>query len=158
MAEPLQNGIARLRGLAGQPVVGTGFLIAERHIMTCAHVVNDALGRSWDDPSHPELKLRVEFPFARHSPALEAGIVEWRPPSDGIATDIAVLELEQAVRARPYRTAAASPHRGQSFWTKGFPVGQDGGMDASGTLGTPIEFGRLLAQGNELPGFFIEGG
>jgi hypothetical protein len=31
-------------------------------------------------------------------------------------------------------------------------------MDASGEIGTPIEYGRLLAHGTALPGFFIEGG
>src|SRR5262249_26972909 len=34
----------------------------------------------------------------------------------------------------------------------------DAGMDATGELGTLIEHGRLLAHGNTLPGFFIEGG
>ena len=57
-----------------------------------------------------------------------------------------------------YRTIAGLPHRGQAFWTKGFPEGQDAGMDAAGELGTPIEHGRLLAHGSALPGFFIEGG
>ena len=61
-------------------------------------------------------------------------------------------------RSGPYRTIAGLPHRGQAFWTKGFPEGQDAGMDAAGELGTPIEHGRLLAHGSALPGFFIEGG
>jgi len=43
---------------------------------------------------------------------------------------------------RPFRTASEPPRPGQSFWTKGFPEGQDGGMDATG--------GPLLRQGREL--------
>ena len=40
----------------------------------------------------------------------------------------------------------------------GFPVGQDGGMEAAGKLGINIEFGRMLAQGERQQGFFIESG
>ncbi len=118
----------------------------------------------WAVPGSPrtvpaaDATVQVEFPFARRGMALTASVVEWRPPADGVATDIAVLELDREVTERPYRTIAGLPHRGQAFWTKGFPEGQDGGMDAAGELGTPIEHGRLLAHGSALPGFFIEGG
>jgi WD40 repeat protein len=160
MAELLQQAIARVRGSATASVAGTAFLISERHVMTCAHVVNVALGRAWEatDPPAAEVTVQVDFPFARRDTALTATVVEWRPPGDGGAADIAVLELDREAAERPYRTTAGLPHRGQTFWTKGFPEGQDGGMDAAGELGTPIEHGRLLAHGNALPGFFIEGG
>ncbi len=160
MAELLQQGIARVRGSAAAPVAGTAFLVSPRHVMTCAHVVNVALGRAWASPDRPpaDATVQVAFPFTRRGEARTASVVEWRPPAEGVSTDIAVLELDGDVSERPYRTIAGLPHRGQAFWTKGFPEGQGGGMDAAGELGTPIEHGRLLAHGNALPGFFIEGG
>ncbi|HME27037.1 MAG TPA: trypsin-like peptidase domain-containing protein [Acetobacteraceae bacterium] len=160
MAELLQQGIGRVRGSATAPVAGSAFLISASHVMTCAHVVNVALGRAWNATERPDetARVQVEFPFARRGTGLSASVAEWRPPADGVATDIAVLVLERDVAERPYRTIAGLPHRGQAFWTKGFPAGQDGGMDAAGELGTPIEHGRLLAHGSALPGFFIEGG
>ncbi len=160
MAELLQQGIGRVRGSPAEPVAGSAFLISAGHVMTCAHVVNAGLGRPWNAVERPgdDAWVQVEFPFARHGLTLSASVIEWRPPGDGIATDIAILELERQVLESPYRTIAGLPHRGQTFWTKGFPVGQDGGMDAVGELGTPIEHGRLLAHGSARPGFFIEGG
>jgi hypothetical protein len=155
MAELLQHGIARVRGSATASVAGTAFLISPRHVMTCAHVVNVALGRAWASADCPaaDTTIQIEFPFARRGMALTASVVEWRPPADGVATDIAVLALDHEVTERPYRTIAGLSHRGQAFWTKGFPEGQDPGMDAAGELGTPIEHGRLLAHGSALPGF-----
>ena len=160
MAEPLQQDIGRVRRTGGAPVAGTCFLISARHVMTCAHVVNVALGRAWNvaDPPEAGTTVLVEFPFARRGTAASALVVEWRAPGDGVATDIAVLELESGVTERPYRTIAGLPYRGEAFWTKGFPAGQDSGMDAVGEIGTSIEYGRLLAHGSALPGFFIEGG
>jgi energy-coupling factor transporter ATP-binding protein EcfA2 len=160
MAELSQQGIARVRGSATAPFVGTAFLISPRHVMTCAHVLNAALGRALESADRPaaDATVQVEFPFAPRGMSLTAAVVEWCPPADGAATDIAVLALDREVAERPYRTIAGLPHRAQAFWTKGFPEGQDAGMDAAGELGTPIEHGRLLAHGSALPGFFIEGG
>jgi hypothetical protein len=161
MATLLQQGIARLRASQDGQVVGTVFLVSARHVMTCAHVVNEALGSSWDAAECPRASVWIEFPFAqpRGGTGLTATVVEWRPPAPGPATDIALLELEsEVVIIRPYRLVAAPPEPGQSFWTKGFPAGHDGGMDAAGEFQTAIEHGRLLARGADLPGFFIEGG
>ncbi|TDH58066.1 hypothetical protein E2C06_34555, partial [Dankookia rubra] len=128
--------------------------------MTCAHVVNHALGLDWNAAARPTEPVWVEFPFAQAGSRLgvTAGVVEWRAPGEGPATDIAVLELERDVQIRPYRTSTGPPERGWRFWTKGFPAGHDSGMDAAGEVGTPIEHGRLLTRGDALPGFFIEGG
>ncbi|MGK7870557.1 nSTAND1 domain-containing NTPase [Falsiroseomonas sp. E2-1-a20] len=164
MTAPLQQAIARLRASAAGPVIGTAFLVSPRHVMTCAHVVSEALGLAWDAAARPSETVWIEFPFTQAGQAtgpatgLAASVVEWRPPSPGPAADVAVLELEREVGIRPYRTPAAQPGRGRRFWTKGFPAGHDGGMDAAGEIGTTIAHGRLLAMGNALPGFFIEGG
>jgi hypothetical protein len=69
-----------------------------------------------------------------------------------------VLELAQNISLPAYVTTAEPPSVGQEFWTKGFPTGQDAGMNACGKLGPSIEFGRLVAQGDGPIGFFIEAG
>jgi hypothetical protein len=158
MSDPQQQGIARVRGPEASKVFGTAFLISPRHVMTCAHVVNAATGARWDALERPTAPLRVEFPFAANMVASAAIVAEWRPPCDNRAADIAVLQLNKPVDLPYYRTATAQPQAGQLFWTKGFPAGQDNGMEAQGKLGTRIEFGRMLAQGRGQEGFFIEGG
>ena len=64
MAELLQQGIGRVRGSATSPVAGAAFLISARHAMTCAHVVNVAIGRAWNIAERPQpgVALEVEFP------------------------------------------------------------------------------------------------
>jgi hypothetical protein len=49
--------------------------------------------------------------------------------------DIAVLEVEREVPARPYRLAGAVELRDLRFWSFGFPQGRDEGMIADGVLG-----------------------
>ena len=46
--------------------VGVGFLVAERHILTCAHVVNLALGRGQRAQERPSERddVYLEFPLA----------------------------------------------------------------------------------------------
>ena len=158
LSSPQQQGIARVRSGEGSPIFGTAFLISAREVMTCAHVVNAASNASWDSKDQPNGQLRIEFPFAANVRAAAASVIEWRPPDNRPASDIAVLRLDQEISLQSYRTALAKPEPGQRFWTMGFPVGQDGGMETSGELGTRVELGRLLAHGRRQEGFFIEGG
>ena len=157
MSSPQQQGIARVVS-ADAAVCGTGFLISPRHLMTSAHVVNAASNLAWDSKEQPGALLRVEFPFASNGMATTASVIEWHPPGEKAASDIAVLLLEQEISLTCYTTSSTPPEPGQGFWTKGFPVGQTGGMETSGKLGTRIEYGRMLAHGHPDGGFFIEGG
>ena len=51
-------------------VAGTGVLVGQDLVLTCAHVVNDAMGRPIDDNSRPNADLEVEIRFAA-SPGLK---------------------------------------------------------------------------------------
>jgi hypothetical protein len=81
---------------AGGTPVGIGALVGDRHILTCAHVVNAALGRDTKDQAKPDGAVTLDFPFApRTGGPLRARVVCWvPPPADGRAgDDIAGLEL-----------------------------------------------------------------
>jgi hypothetical protein len=157
---PSQQGIARICSVRSGAVLGTAFLISPRLVITCAHVVNDAVEATWDSVERPNQSVQVEFPFMGNDLLCAASVVEWRAPGHYPAADIAVLQLDipEDISLPYYRMISSQVQPGQSFWTKGFPAGQDSGMDASGTIGTRVEFGRLLAHGEGTQGFFIESG
>ncbi|MEY9950039.1 trypsin-like peptidase domain-containing protein [Kitasatospora sp. GAS1066B] len=100
--------------------IGAGFLISDRHVMTCAHVV------AGDD--------RADAYFAAHAElgTIGATVVlrgEW---AGGAADpgDVAVLELERPVDIRPADFAdpqAAYAFPSPKLVSYGFPVGYDEG-------------------------------
>ena len=68
----------------GQKPVGLGFVVDRHHVLTCAHVVNAALGRDLKEPAppSPSASLIIDFPFLRRAGArfLRAGQVDkWAP-------------------------------------------------------------------------------
>ena len=59
-----QRFMVQILGPSDQ-AVGLGFIAGERHLLTCAHVVNVALGRGQREIKDPGAQwLSVEFPFA----------------------------------------------------------------------------------------------
>jgi vWA-MoxR associated protein C-terminal domain/vWA-MoxR associated protein middle region (VMAP-M) 1 len=92
---------ASIVGIQGRNgFVGCGFAVTSRHILTCAHVVNAALGRLQEvGKSWPEDEITVMFPYLSAS-RLRARVVYWKPQFDeipssrlGIEEDVAGLEL-----------------------------------------------------------------
>jgi hypothetical protein len=93
---------------------GVGVLVGDRHILTCAHVVNVTLGRPADTQDQPDQTVHVDFPLAGSTEPLPARVVRWVPPPVLTRTgapvragdDIAGLELtagrppEAAIKAR----------------------------------------------------------
>ncbi|RKZ52434.1 MAG: hypothetical protein DRR16_18705 [Candidatus Parabeggiatoa sp. nov. 3] len=77
-------------------IVGVGFLVTNRQVLTCAHVVLEALGYSHEDslPEQPNETVYLDFPLLG-SDELTAQVIIWYPTSisRGDGRDIAVLEL-----------------------------------------------------------------
>lgn len=82
--------ILRIEGELRRPV-GAGFLVTPKHILTCAHVVNTALGRKQYAADQPDAEIFLDFPLLR------ATILHWFPVQENAAVgdreDIAVLQL-----------------------------------------------------------------
>jgi tetratricopeptide (TPR) repeat protein len=69
------------------------FVVGVRHVMTCCHVLNDALGRQRLDPVRPPPNSRfsVRFPYARNAKGSgDVALWGFELPQ---AKDVAVLEL-----------------------------------------------------------------
>lgn len=59
-----KNGyISILKTDTGGNSCGAGFFFSEKYLITCAHVINDALGRDSDEISQPtEVEVGFKFP------------------------------------------------------------------------------------------------
>ena len=122
-----ESAVVRLCGWdAGRPLAGLGLLIDTDRVVTCAHVVNAALGRSLREqgpPGESDL-VQVEFPLLPRTPVRLARVVTWvSPPSRVAGGDVAGLVLTEAAPdgAAPARFAATMPEPGTRLRVFGYP-------------------------------------
>jgi Trypsin-like peptidase domain len=79
---------------------GVGFVVGDRHVLTCAHVVNTALGRAQRDRETPgeDVRVQVDFPALggpEGAPLRSCRVERWSPPpvSGVVGGDVAGLVL-----------------------------------------------------------------
>lgn len=154
MAGPLTSCVARIKHAEKDIVCGAGFLASPGHVLTCAHVVNAALGRPLLEPSRPHARVRLDFPLAP-SADIEAEIVDWRLPE----TDAAVLRLQAPgidLRA-PELVVLENPtdHRFRAF---GFPTGFQQGRNEEGAVVGVVAGGQLEVRPIGNHDYFVEQG
>ncbi|MFC8240057.1 nSTAND1 domain-containing NTPase [Streptomyces chartreusis] len=122
-----ERGAARVFGPDGA-VAGAGFLIGDRLVCTCAHVVQE------HDGGRPDRPVTVDFPLlagAEADPPVTAEVVSWRPEDD-----VALLRLVRPVEGTqplPFIDDGSAEWGGEirSF---GFPMDAPRGVNATGVL------------------------
>jgi len=125
MTDTPDSGLAvRMVDAAGN-TVGVGVLVGPREILTCAHVVNAALGRDRTAQDKPAGEVTVEFAVG-DDPPLPARVQRWLPPprTGAIGDDIAGLVLTSTklpTGATPARLASNPPARGRVVDVFGYP-------------------------------------
>jgi WD40 repeat protein len=164
MAEQIKASITRVFTPNGA-VAGSGFLVSDQHVLTCAHVVAQALGIREDSPETPASELAVDFPLVAPGTTLRARVVCWQPVQPSTASpdapeDIAVLELKGEVPdgIRPGRLVAAEDVWGHAFRAFGFPVNYDAGVWASGVLRAPQTSGWVQIEDVKSTGYVVAPG
>lgn len=84
---------------AGDRHVGMGLVLGPRLVLTCAHVVNEALGYDGASSPRPSGAVRIVFPLAAVASERLAEVATWIPVQRGSKPgDIAVLKLADAER------------------------------------------------------------
>jgi WD40 repeat protein len=155
----LKTSIIRFLNARGT-AVGGGFLITENHVLTCAHVVAQALGITANTPEQPDTMVNLDFPLPARQSGFSSGrltarVIHWWPPVSSppaYGTDIAVLELESDLPsgAQLSRLIAADADDlwGHQCWAFGFPPGGDGddGVWASGIVRAEQARGRVQME------------
>lgn len=125
---------------ANGAVVGAGFLVSERYLLTCAHVVKQALAPLQSEI--PQESINLDFPLINPNQKLTAQVIFWRPYQSSSITeakvgeDIAVLEIhgELPGKAQPMRLIKPDNSWGHTFRIFGFPKGHNDGIWATGEL------------------------
>ncbi|WP_155054896.1 nSTAND1 domain-containing NTPase [Streptomyces blattellae] len=138
--DELPGAIARFWTADGQ-VAGSGFLIAEGTLCTCAHVVAAALGVPDTDRTPPASPLTVDFPLLTPpSPRLTATVTHWRPVAPDGGGDMALLALEATVPGTTaVRFAGGTAVWDHAFRILGFPLRTDEhGVWVDGRLRAPV--------------------
>jgi WD40 repeat protein len=133
---------------SGARIVGTGILVSPRHVITCAHVVTQALGHEGKEP--PVEGVPLDFPASAPGRVLKGKVAVWyprEPQADG-RYDIAGLELEvppEGIRPAPLVLL-------EDTWDRpcrafGFPAGRPDGNYAEGALKDVLANGWVLIRG-----------
>ncbi|MBP0019394.1 MAG: trypsin-like peptidase domain-containing protein [Cyanobacteria bacterium SBLK] len=147
MVASLEVAIARIYSNSGK-AIGAGFLVSDKYVLTCAHVVAFALGIRADTPNLPTGKIYLDFPRVDAGRKIEAKVIFWLPVNPDLAReDIAGLELLNPIpdNAHPVRLLNSEDLWGHQFRVFGFPEGKSNGVWASGVLrgGTAKEWVQL---------------
>jgi NTP-dependent ternary conflict system VMAP-like protein/trypsin-like peptidase/effector-associated domain 2 (EAD2)-containing protein len=127
---------ARIIGAQGP--VGGGVLVDSRRIVTCAHVIADALGLA-DLAQEPSGSVTVDFPQCPETEMRTAQVMpgSWFPGRPGAgAGDLAMLEVVggEVQSTAPAQLQYAANAAGPTFAVLGHPAGRNDGTWARVTL------------------------
>ena len=159
VSESMHTSLVRIRTIDGG-IVGAGFLVGKCHVLTCAHVVAQALDLPEAHPDPPLTPVVLDFPLLAPHTRLAAKVVFWCPASDDGSGDIAGLELlgDPPEGAQMVRFAPAEDVWEHPFRAFGFPAGHDGGGWATGRLLGRQAYNWLMLEDVKTEGFPVTRG
>ena len=167
MATQLTASIARIFGPEGR-VVGAGFLVSEIRLLTCAHVILEALGISEETVESPSGRIQLDFPLVAPGRRYSGTVIGWRPlnlgpePSLNGEEDIAVLQFDldgtNAPNLKPILLRNADNVWGHSFRAFGFPTAHDQGVWVYGQLLDRQANNWIQIEGKSQFGYFVTPG
>lgn len=144
-----------------QEVVGAGCLVSDEYILTCAHVVAEALGIDAYSNQIPTQEVELDFPTIQPIKLLTATVEFWLPVNPGNSPeDIAVLKLNKSLpkEAKPASLSMTKyelyEHEFEAF---GFPKGRNGGAWAKGFINRGVGDGWVQLDGLNI-GYRLEEG
>ncbi|MEL7039084.1 MAG: trypsin-like peptidase domain-containing protein [Cyanobacteria bacterium J06592_8] len=169
MTKALESSVVRIySNLSNQVVVGAGFLVTEKYILTCAHVVASALGIDSSSLQIPTESIHLDFPLVARETRLRAKVVFWSPVNpdkefENTPEDIAGLELESQLpnNALPVELVTSEDVWHHHFTTFGFPEGNPSnlsGVYSGGILLGKNASGWIQIEAEKEPGYRLQKG
>jgi hypothetical protein len=135
-------------------VVGCGFYFADA-VLTCAHVLNQALGISSVSTKKPTEYINFDFPLLNPRTMLTGRVTTWLPVDDIASLEIVSSPPKNLLTTRLIKAANLWGH---PFRTYGFPRGFDEGVWASGRILDKVSNGWLEIEDTKQTGFFVQPG
>ena len=135
--------------------LGVGFLVGDRLVLTCAHVLSPLLIDSAISPTIPSNEVLLDFPLLPNKPKCSAQIV-----LNDSAADIAGLELvgETPSGSRPLRLITSDDLWNHNFRVFGVTAGFMNGVWASGRIMEMEATGWLQIEDTHHTGYFVQPG
>ena len=159
MSEGLESAIARIYNQKGG-IVGTGFLVSEQYLLTCAHVVADALGLDRYTVEKPQEPVSLDFPYLGVA-GVTGQVMEWKPRAETETSegdDIALIQLEYPVKGQQTRLVWTANISGDRYRASGFPRGYDSSVSSYGIVRDRLPNGRWQIEDDKETGIAIQGG
>lgn len=162
MTSKIDPFVVRIRseGSKEAPIYGAGFLVSRKRILTCAHVITEALKISRDTIQMPVQHVYVDFPLIEPNKFLKAHVIFWVPVTSEGEGDIAGLQLDDrppkgAQRAHLKTADDFWGHKARGF---GFPKGHYKGVYVPAILRGKITGGWLQIEGEREITYWVERG
>jgi hypothetical protein len=155
-----KTGIIRISHANGV-VVGAGFLVSPNYVLTCAHLVAQALTISPSTPDVPTGLIDLDFPLIAPGKKIQARVEFWQPVNPAVAgEDIAGLKLEGKCPpgVQPVRLVTADDVWQHSVRVFGFPSGHNHGVWATGVLRGELGNGWIQMEAVTVTGYRVEPG
>jgi signal transduction histidine kinase len=134
--------------------------VGQRQVLTCAHVVAQALGVPEGTVETPQGEVLLDIPLVAPEQRLSARVVCWQPAKSDGSGDVAGLELLDGAPAgaNSVRLVQADEPWGHTFRAFGFPKGYENGVWASGRILGREATGWLQIEDLRQTGYFVAPG
>jgi len=153
MTKQMESSVCRL--YVNRRAVGMGFLVRNRHILTCAHMISWALGLASEGSPPDSVQVLLDFPLLDLGERFAARVCHWQPDADVAGLELAV---EEPCEAQAVSLVTSSDLWGHSFRAFGFPPNRNGGVWASGVLRARTTAGWVQMDDLKMPGYWVERG
>ena len=143
-------------------IAGSGFLVSEEYIITCAHVVNQSLGFGVTSADQPTQIIECDFPLIAPRKLLETTVEFWLPVkfNSDDPQDIAILKLKDSVpsQAEPVSliTYGIGDLAGHSYKAYGFS--RKGGVWSDGEIKSHVADNKIQIEDTTQTGYSVESG
>jgi WD40 repeat protein len=153
MSAGIEQAVVRI--YHANQVVGSGVLVNDRRILTCAHIISRPLGFSKPPEMMPIETVMLDFPLVQPDQKLMARIMVWDSQHD-----VAGLELLEALldNIKPASLVHSSRLWGHPFKALGFPKGYDQGVWTDGEIRGPNGAGWIQIDDAKQTGYFVQPG